>query len=143
MTDGVQHPNTYELIPIGIIHSPYKIYGDAPRQGRLSDTESIIEIFSPYTDGLCDLEEHKHLIVLYWLDHADRTKLTATPPHTGKEHGVFATRSPSRPNPIGFAVADLMRRESNRLIVRGLDAFDKTPVLDVKPYFRDLDCVQE
>jgi formylmethanofuran dehydrogenase subunit E len=137
-----QFPGSFNLAPIGVIHSPFRTYDDAPRQGRLSIEESTIEICNPFTEGLRDAEDHKNLIVLYWLDRADRNKLTATPPGTSTEHGVFATRSPNRPNPIGFAVVDLIRREDNRLIVRGLDALDGTPVLDIKPYSAEIDCVK-
>jgi formylmethanofuran dehydrogenase subunit E len=102
-----------------------------------------IEIFPEYADGLKDVAERPHLIILYWFDRADRGTLTATPPHSKKENGVFATRSPDRPNPIGFAVIDLLCIDGTRLIVRGLDAFDGTPVLDIKPYSPEIDCVKE
>lgn len=131
------------LRPIGIIHSPYLRREDAPRQGRLSDRESTIEVMPAYTEGLHDVEDHPHLIVLYWLDRANRDTLKATPPGTGTEHGVFATRSPDRPNPVGFAVVDLIRRNGNSLVVRGLDALDGTPLLDLKPYSAGIDCIRE
>lgn len=131
---------TPELRPIGVIRSPYKKRGDAPRQGRLSDVESTIEIYPAFAEGLQDIEKNPHLIALYWFDRSDRSLLKATPPGSGVEHGVFATRSPERPNPIGFAVVDLLRRDGNRLVLRGLDAFDGTPLLDLKPYYPDLDC---
>ena len=83
-----------KLVPIGVIHSPYRTKGDAPHQGRLSPTISEIEIFPEYAVGLKDIAELPHLIILYWLDRADRCALTAIPPHSKKEHGVFATRSP-------------------------------------------------
>jgi formylmethanofuran dehydrogenase subunit E len=130
-------------MPIGVIRSPYLKRGEAPRQGRFSDKESIIEIFPAYREGLQDIEKNTHLIALYWFDRSDRTLLKATPPGSGTEHGVFATRSPERPNPIGFAVVDLIRRDGARLVVRGLDAFDGTPLLDLKPYVPDLDCVRD
>ena len=132
-----------ELRPIGVIRSPYLKRGDAPRQGRLSEQESVIEIFPAYGEGLQDIKKNPHLIALYWFDRSDRTLLKATPPGSGIEHGVFATRSPERPNPIGFAVVDLIQRDGNRLVVRGLDAYDGTPLLDLKPYFPDLDCVRD
>ena len=132
-----------ELVPIGVIHSPYRVKGDAPHQGRLSPTISEIEIFPEFAEGLKDIAERPHLIILYWLDRADRGTLSATPPHSKKEHGVFATRSPDRPNPIGLAVVDLLGVDGARLIVRGLDAFDGTPVLDIKPYSAEIDCVRE
>jgi tRNA-Thr(GGU) m(6)t(6)A37 methyltransferase TsaA len=131
------------LKPIGIIHSPYRKRGDAPRQGRLSEKESVIEIYPEYHDGLDGIEDHRHLIALYWFDRSDRSLLKATPPGSGTEHGVFATRSPERPNPIGFAVIDLVHRDRERMVVRGLDAFDGTPILDLKPYYPDLDCVMD
>jgi tRNA (adenine37-N6)-methyltransferase len=135
-------PSSMELKPIGVILSPYIRRGDAPRQGRLSDRESVIEVFPAFAGGLQDVELHPHLIVLYWLDRSDRDALKATPPGTGKEHGVFATRSPDRPNPIGFAVANLIRRDGNRLVVRGLDALNGTPLLDIKPFPAAMDCIK-
>lgn len=131
------------LTPVGVIRSPYRKRGDAPRQGRLVPAESVIEIFPEFAACLQDIEGHAHLIALYWFDRSDRTVLLATPPGSGTEHGVFATRSPERPNPIGFSVIDLLRRDGTRLTVRGLDAFDGTPLLDLKPYFPDLDCVRD
>ncbi len=136
-------PGNAELKSIGVIHSPYFRRGDAPRQGRLSDQESAIEILPEYAEGLQDVEIHPHLIVLYWLDRADRGTLKATPPGTCTEHGVFATRSPDRPNPIAFSVVDVVRRDGNRLVVRGLDALDGTPLLDLKPFIAAVDCVKD
>jgi tRNA-Thr(GGU) m(6)t(6)A37 methyltransferase TsaA len=141
MTGMKQSGSTMELHAIGVIRSPYHKRGDAPRQGRLSVAESTIEIFPAYAEGLQDIEKNTHLIALYWFDRSDRSLLKATPPGSGTEHGVFATRSPERPNPLGFAVVDLLHREDNRLVVRGLDAFDGTPLIDLKPYYPDLDCI--
>jgi tRNA-Thr(GGU) m(6)t(6)A37 methyltransferase TsaA len=131
-----------EIRPIGYVKSPYREREDAPRQGRLSDTVSEIVIDEQYLSGLEDIEKKSHLIVLLWFDRADRTMLRATPPKEKSEHGVFATRSPNRPNPIAFSVVDLLRREGNTLFVRGLDALDGTPVLDIKPYYPEIDCVK-
>jgi len=133
----------FEIRPIGYVRSPYKRKRDAPRQGRLSDTISEIVIDDPYLSGLEDVEKKSHLIILSWFDRADRTSLRATPLHEKIEHGVFATRSPNRPNPIAFSVVDLLGREGNVLRVRGLDALDGTPVVDIKPYSPDIDCVRE
>jgi tRNA-Thr(GGU) m(6)t(6)A37 methyltransferase TsaA len=132
----------FEIRPIGYVKSPYKERMDAPRQGRLSDTVSEIVIDEQYLPGLEDVEKRSHLIILSWFDRADRTMLKATPPHEMIEHGVFATRSPTRPNPVGFSVVDLLGREGNSLRVRGLDALDGTPVVDIKPYSPDIDCVK-
>lgn len=127
--------------PIGYVRSPYRARGDAPRQGRLSDTVSEIVIHEEFREGLMDVGKKTHLFVLSWFDRADRTVLRATPPHEGVEHGVFATRSPDRPNPIALSLVDLIRCDGQVLTVRGLDALDGTPVLDIKPYAPDIDCV--
>jgi len=132
----------YQIEPIGVVHSPYKTRTEAPHQGRFSDTVSEIEIFDAYAEGLKDIEKHPHLIVLSWFDRSDRTVLSAMPPHTGVEHGVFATRSPERPNPVGLCVVELIGREGTRLRVRGLDSIDWTPVIDLKPYSRGIDCIE-
>ena len=133
----------FTIRPIGYVRSPYKEKKDAPRQGRLSDTVSEIVIEKKYLSGLKDVEKKSHLIVLSWFDRADRTALLATPPHDPVEHGVFATRSPNRPNPVAFSVVDLIERDGNILRVRGLDALDGTPVVDIKPYSPDIDCVKD
>lgn len=132
----------FEIRPIGYVQSPYKEKKDAPRQGRLSDTVSEIVIDEQYLPGLCDVEKKSHLIILSWFDRSDRTLLKARPRNEGREHGVFATRSPNRPNPVAFSVVDLLGREGNVLQVRGLDALDGTPVIDIKPYSPDIDCVK-
>ena len=106
--------NSFVVTPIGIIHSPFRTREGAPRQGRFSDAQVTLEILPEFTEGLKDVEHQPHLIVLYWLDRSDRTTLKAIPPHTGIEHGVFATRSPDRPNPIGICIVELVRREENQ-----------------------------
>lgn len=130
-----------ELHPIGHVRSPYRQRGDAPRQGRLADTISEIVIDPPYHPGLFRIGEREHLIVLCWFDRADRTRLRATPPHNPVEHGVFATRSPDRPNPVALSVVDLIGVNDGILRVRGLDAIDGTPVIDIKPYSKEIDAV--
>jgi formylmethanofuran dehydrogenase subunit E len=129
-----------QLRPIGVISSPFRERGEAPRQGRLAPSESEIRIFPEYGGGLRDLAPHPRLFILYWCDRSRRDILTATPPHEKQEHGVFATRSPERPNPIALCLVDLVAVEGNRLTVRGLDALDGSPLIDIKPFYRDLDC---
>jgi len=133
---------SFEITPIGIVHSPYKTRTEAPHQGRFSDTVSEIEIFDAYAGGLKDVEKHPHLIILSWFDCSNRNVLLAMPPHTGVEHGVFATRSPERPNPVGLCVVDLVGRTGTRLTVKGLDSIDGTPVVDIKPYSPGIDCIE-
>lgn len=136
-----QETQAFILHPIGTVHSPFNSVDDAPRQGRISEKVSTIVIHEPFRPGLRDLQQYSHLVVLCWFDRADRTQLTATPPHTGIEHGVFATRSPNRPNPIGLCIVDLISCREGALSVRGLDAIEGTPVLDIKPYMPEIDCV--
>ncbi|MCX8172567.1 MAG: tRNA (N6-threonylcarbamoyladenosine(37)-N6)-methyltransferase TrmO [Archaeoglobaceae archaeon] len=130
------------LRPIGTIHSPFKDKNSAPRQGRFSEEIIEIEIFPEFEQGLKDIEIFSHLIVLYWLDKANRDSLTAVT-HSGQERGVFATRAPNRPNPIGFSVVKFVERKGRFLKVKWLDALDKTPLLDIKPYYSELDCVDK
>ncbi|NLZ38693.1 MAG: tRNA (N6-threonylcarbamoyladenosine(37)-N6)-methyltransferase TrmO [Firmicutes bacterium] len=129
-----------KLKPIGIIHSPYKDKKDAPRQGRLSDKLAVIEVFDEYVPGLKYVEKLANLFVLYWGDRADRTVLQSTTPFSSEETGVFSSRSPNRPNPIALCVVDLISVEGNKLTVRGLDALDGSPLLDIKAY-SSLDCI--
>ena len=129
------------LKPIGIIHSPYKVSGDAPRQGRYSEHPMELEIYEQYVGGLKDIDRATHLIVLHWLHHAKRDLLLVKTPHRQKVRGVFACRSPVRPNPIAFNVVKLIGVRENRLTVQGLDALDGSPLLDLKPYYSDLDSI--
>lgn len=133
-----------ECVPIGLIRSPYRERGDAPRQGRLAaDVLAEVHVFDEYVPGLEGIERSSHLIVLYWLDRAERGHLFAKPPGETRTRGVFSTRSPARPNPIGFGIVDLIGRDGGVLQVRGLDALDATPVLDIKPYSPEIDCIHE
>jgi tRNA-Thr(GGU) m(6)t(6)A37 methyltransferase TsaA len=132
-----------QLTPIGIIHSPYKERGQAPRQGRLSDNEITLEIYPQFAEALKGIERCSHLIVLYWGDQANREILQSRTPFSDFPVGVFTSRSPNRPNPIAFCVADLICRDENRLIVRGVDALDGSPLLDIKAYAPDMDCIPE
>ena len=128
-----------DLNPIGYVSSPYKKKEDAPRQGRLTDTEAEIVIDERYLPGLFRGEEKKHLFVLCWFDRSDRTVLRVTPPHKPVEHGVFATRSPNRPNPISLSLVDVINITGGTIRVRGLEALDGTPVFDIKPYSEEID----
>lgn len=127
---------------IGVIRSPYRGMDQAPHQGRFSKEIIEIEVLPEFEEGLKDIETCTHLIVLYWLDRAKRNMLTAIPPHDKVEHGVFATRSPHRPNPVGFSVVELIERKGRILKVKGLDAIDGTPVVDIKPYSSEIDSVE-
>ena len=130
------------LRPVGFVKSSYMKPGDAPRQGRLSDQASEIHIFPEYKDALYTIEKCKQLVVLCWFDRAERSLLRATPPGHHEERGVFSIRSPGRPNPIALEQVDLVNVRGTVLTVRGLDAINNTPVLDIKPFI-NLDAVQD
>jgi len=132
-----------ELIPIGFVRSPYRKHGDAPRQGRLSDTISEIVIDEKFHPALWQIDGRKHLWILCWFDRADRSVLRAIPPGQSAEKGVFAIRSPGRPNPISLCLVDFIGVKDGVLKVRGLDAFDGTPVIDIKVYSADIDCAKD
>lgn len=127
------------LIPMGVIHTPYKRREDIPRQGRLSEEICQIEVYPEYEEGLKDIDQCTHLFILFWLHLGDRKRLLATPPHSKAEHGVFATRSPNRLNPIAIDIVQLLEVEGNRLTAKGMDALDGSVLLDIKPYSTEMD----
>ena len=116
-----------ELKEIGRIHSPYKTVKEAPRQGKLSDKFCEIEIFPAYEAALLHVDEGKYYVVLYFAHEADRTALQTVPPWAKEPYGVFASRSPHRPNPINLCLVKLVRREKNRLFVKELDKAEAWP----------------
>jgi tRNA-Thr(GGU) m(6)t(6)A37 methyltransferase TsaA len=126
---------TFTLRPIGVVHSPFTDRAEIPRgPGAKHEAEGILEVRPDLEAGLTDIEGFSHLYVLWVFHKADRSELLGTPPTDDRPHGVFATRAPYRPNPIGLTVVRLLRREGNRLTVRGVDMLDGTPILDIKPY---------
>jgi tRNA-Thr(GGU) m(6)t(6)A37 methyltransferase TsaA len=129
------------LKPVGIIHSPFKKRNDSPHQGRYGDQISEIHIFDGYLDALEGIGRYKHIIVLYWCDKAERNLLKIIPFGKSEKRGVFSTRAPSRPNPIAFSLVDLLEINKNKLTVKGLEALDGSLVIDIKPYWKDIDCV--
>ena len=132
-------PKTEAWQQVGIIHSPYKEKKDAPSQGRHEMTNCTIEIFESYEPALLDIDRCSHLYVLYWQDKGDRETLQTKTPWGPDIHGVFATRSPDRPNPVGLCVVDLIERKGRLLEVKGLDALDGSPLIDIKPYSAGID----
>jgi tRNA-Thr(GGU) m(6)t(6)A37 methyltransferase TsaA len=128
-----------ELKPIGIIHSPYKDRGEAPYQGYRSEEISQIEVFKEFEEGLQDIEGFSHIIVIYWFHKSQGHHLLVKTPWDDIPHGLFATRSPHRPCPLGLTIVELVARENNILNVKGLDAIDGSPLLDIKPYIAEVD----
>jgi tRNA-Thr(GGU) m(6)t(6)A37 methyltransferase TsaA len=126
--------------PIGFVKSPFTETSNIPRGcGAKHDAEGILEILPQFEQGLMDIEGFSHLYVIWAFDRADGFDLVAHPPTDEKRpHGVFATRSPRRPNPIALTVVELLGREGNSLRVRGVDMLDGTPILDIKPYLSSI-----
>ena len=121
--------------PIGRIHSPYTETTQVPKGcGTHHEAEGTLEILPQFEEGLTDVEGFSHLYVIWAFHKSEGFQLMGTPPSDNRPHGVFATRSPRRPNPIGLTVVRLLRREGRVLHVSGVDMLDGTPVLDIKPY---------
>ncbi|MFZ0480827.1 MAG: tRNA (N6-threonylcarbamoyladenosine(37)-N6)-methyltransferase TrmO [Terriglobales bacterium] len=121
--------------PIGFVSSPYKNTSEVPKGlGAKHEAEGVLKILPELEAGLTDIEGFSHLIVLWEFDRAQGFELVGTPPCDNRPHGVFATRSPRRPNPIGLTIVELLGREGASLHVRGVDMLDGTPILDIKPY---------
>lgn len=122
--------------PIGYVRSSYRSTAEIPKGlGAEHTAEGVLEILPEFEAGLKDIDGFSHLYVIWEFDRSDSTyELLGTPPTDDRPHGVFATRSPRRPNPIGLTVVELLRREGNRLYVKKIDMLDGTPILDIKPY---------
>lgn len=126
--------------PIGIIHSPFKDPKGVPIQPTAAiGIEGTIEVFPEYVDGLGDLEGFSHIILIYHFHLAKKASLKVKPYMDDRVHGVFATRSPSRPNPIGISVVSLVKIVGNTLYIKDVDILDGTPLLDIKPYVPEFD----
>jgi tRNA-Thr(GGU) m(6)t(6)A37 methyltransferase TsaA len=126
--------------PIGIIHSPIKTPSNAPLQPVCAKhTEGTVKVFQRYASGLKGLNGFSHVILIYHFHLARRTSLTVKPFLDDTEHGIFATRAPVRPNPIGISVVRLRKIRGTTIWVQDLDALDGTPLLDIKPYVPQFD----
>jgi len=126
-----------QVIPIGIIHTPFKSKSGTPIQPFGSKAVGRIEVFENYKDGLADTELFSHLILIYRFHKSRGYRLRVQPFLDDKPRGLFATRYPRRPNQIGMSVVKLLRRKGNILFVEGIDVLDGTPLLDIKPYVPD------
>jgi len=125
--------------PIGLIRSPYNETSSIPKGlGAKHDAEGVLEILPQFEAGLQDIEGFSHLFVLWIFDRSEGFDLVGRAPVDNVPHGVFATRSPRRPNPIGLTVVELLRREGTILHVRGVDMLNGTPILDIKPYMSSI-----
>ncbi len=133
---------SFPVRPIGTLHTPWRTIAECPRNGRQPDPAPpcAARIFPEYIDGLTSLEGFSHLILLYWLGGATPARLTFTPPFDPQPRGIFSTRAPFRPNPIGVSVVAFDGFDGvDSLKVRYLDCVDGTPLLDIKPYLPTTD----
>jgi tRNA-Thr(GGU) m(6)t(6)A37 methyltransferase TsaA len=129
-----------EYHPIGIIHSPFTELSGMPIQpAGAAGVEGTVEVFPKYNDGLKDLEGFSHIIMLYHFHRSKGFKLHVVPFMDSTPRGVFATRAPKRPNPIGLSVIKLQKIQDNILYVENVDILDGTPLLDIKPYVPEFD----
>jgi tRNA-Thr(GGU) m(6)t(6)A37 methyltransferase TsaA len=125
--------------PIGVVRSPFSETSQIPKGlGAEHRAEGVLEIEPAFEAGLADIEGFSHLYVIWVFDRVEGVELTAHPPADDRPHGVFATRSPQRPNPIGLTVVEFLGREGCRLRVAGVDMLDGTPILDIKPYLSNV-----
>jgi tRNA-Thr(GGU) m(6)t(6)A37 methyltransferase TsaA len=139
-------PPPLSLRPIGLLRTPFRTLAECPRNGRQPRPPPPCEarLFPEFGPGLASLEGFSHLIVLYWLDRVAEPTLVLTPPFDPAPHGVFATRSPRRPNPIGLSVAAFDGfADPLTLRLRYLDCLDGTKLLDIKPYLPSTDSVPD
>ena len=128
-----------KLKQIGVIHTPYKTLAECPCQTCKSEQIAEIEVFKEYEGGLKDIEGFSHLTVLYWLHKSEGYSLLVRTLWDTEPHGLFTTRSPHRPNPIGISIVRLIERKGNILRVKGIDAIDGTPLVDIKSYVPEFD----
>ena len=125
----------FTVKPIGYVRSPYRDSKEIPKGlGAKHDAEGVLELDAEFEVGLTDIEGFSHLFVIWAFHRSEGFELLGTPPFDDRPHGVFATRSPRRPNPIGLTVVELLAREGSQLRVRGVDMLNGTPILDIKPY---------
>ena len=125
--------------PIGIIHSPFQEKEQTPIQPSRSQAKGRVEVYPEFAAGLEDIEGFSHIILLYMFHQSSGFTLRVKPFLDDQQHGLFATRYPKRPNPIGISVVRLARRDENILEIEGVDVLDGTPLLDIKPYVSEFD----
>ena len=129
--------------PIGVIHSPYKESKEIPIQGRFKDNvEAYIELKEKYVKGLKDLDKFSHAIIIYYFHMSDKENIEGKPYLEDDKHGIFAIRSPHRPNHIGLSIVKIKRIQENKLYFTQVDMIEGTPVLDIKPYVRFFDNIE-
>lgn len=130
--------------PIGIVHSPHKVPKKTPIQPVYAKgINGTVEIHPEYTEGLKDLDGFSHIYLIYYFHVAPQVKLTVKPFLEDVDRGIFSTRTPFRPNPIGISIVELLSVENNILTINNVDILDQTPLLDIKPYTAKFDIYQD
>jgi tRNA (adenine37-N6)-methyltransferase len=144
--NGSKHNSqaNFPVIIIGRVQSPFGVATGTPIQSVYANgAKGQVIVESAFADALDDIDGFERLWLIYWMDRATTAQLRLVPYRDNHERGLFATRSPCRPNPIGMSVVRLLRREANILHVADLDILDNTPLLDIKPYVPDFDSHQK
>lgn len=129
----------FTIRPIGIIHTAFTDKSQTPIQPSRSGALGWVEVYPQFMEGLQDIEGFSHIILLYVFHGSSGYALSVKPFLDDQEHGLFATRFPARPNPIGLSVVQLVRRNESELVVKGIDVLDGTPLIDIKPYIPEFD----
>ena len=129
----------FNMQPIGIIHSPFTVKKETPIQPTRSQAIGSVEVYPEFVEGLKDLDGFSHILILYVFHQSSGFSLRVKPFLDDQERGLFATRYPVRPNPIGISIVELKFIRDNYLTVEGIDVLDGTPLLDIKPYVPDFD----
>ena len=134
----------YEFTPIGIIHTPFCEAKGTPIQPFAAEgTRGTVEVFEPFAEGLQDLDGFQRIWLFYWCHRAREAKLVVVPYRDNSPHGVFATRAPARPNPMGISAVRLDAIQGRILHVSEIDVLDGSPLLDIKPYVSQYDSYPE
>lgn len=129
----------FVLRPVGFVRSPFREVSQIPRgPGAEHRAEGRLEILQEFEAGLQDIEGFSHLFVIWVFHLSEGYQLVSIPPTDDRAHGIFATRAPHRPCPLGLSVVELLGREGRSLLVRGVDMIEGTPILDIKPYLSSI-----
>ncbi|MFW9965662.1 MAG: tRNA (N6-threonylcarbamoyladenosine(37)-N6)-methyltransferase TrmO [Candidatus Thorarchaeota archaeon] len=130
----------FDLRPIGVIKTSFESAAATPIQSSKSEANGEAIVDQEFEEGLISLDLFSHVILLYWFHRAISPRLKVVPYLGQSERGLFSTRAPSRPNPVGISVVELLRVEGNRLFFKGADMLDGTPLIDIKPFILEFDC---
>jgi tRNA-Thr(GGU) m(6)t(6)A37 methyltransferase TsaA len=129
----------FRFRPVGNVRSAFASTAEIPKGlGAKHEAEGVLEVLPEFEAGLQDIEGFSHVVVIWAFDRAEGYELVGLAPTDDRPHGVFATRSPRRPNPIGLTIVELLERDGAKLRVRGIDMLDGTPILDIKPYLSNV-----